>query len=145
MQNFIRILATRLLIASSLLSPVTLSSSIVAQDRQRRTTDETSPQKTWPTAQPSIVKKASESKEPVQVSNEPVMRIALSTDSRIATVSTTAQLLNASEIASEALPLNTSRLRIDSRMLSPSQAGKSRAFDLEFAQSCSHDKAGRMI
>jgi len=145
MQNFIRILATRLLIASSLLSPVTLSSSIVAQDRQRRTTDETSPQKTWPSDQPSIVKKASESKEPVQLSNEPVMRIALSTDSRIATVSTTARLLNASEIASEVLPLDTSRVRIESRMLSPSRVVNDRAFDLEVARSLSHDEAGRII
>src|SRR5258706_11252877 len=145
MQNFIRILATRLLRASSLLSSVTFSSSIVAQDRQRRTTDETSPQKTWPTDQPSIVKKASESKEPVQVSNEPVMRIALSTDSRIATVSTTARLLNASELSSETLPLETARLRIESRMLSPSRPANEHAFDLEIARSVTRDEADRIV
>ncbi|MDX6289729.1 MAG: hypothetical protein QOH42_1528, partial [Blastocatellia bacterium] len=145
MQKLIRILAIRLLIASTLLSPVTLSSSIVAQDRQRRTTDETSPQKTWPSDQPSVVKKTSEAKEPVQLSNEPVMRIALSTDSRVATVSTTARLLNASEIASEALPLDATRLRIESRMLSPSRPANDRAFDLEVARTLSREEADRII
>lgn len=145
MQNLIRTLATRLLIASTLLSPVTFSSSLVAQDRQRRTTDETGSQKTWPSDQPSIVKKASETKETVQLSNEPVMRIALSTDSRVATVSTTARLLNASEIASEVLPLDTSRVRIESRTLSPSRPVNEHAFDLEIARSLSRDEADRII
>jgi stage II sporulation protein D len=145
MQKLFRTLATRLLIASTLLSPVTFSSSLVAQDRQRRTTDETGPQKTWPSDQPSIIKKTSETKETVQLSNEPVMRIALSTDSRVATVSTTARLLNASEIAFEVLPLDTSRVRIESRMLSPSRPANDHAFDLEVARSLSRDEAERII
>lgn len=145
MQKSFRTLATRLLIASTLLSPVTFSSSLVAQDRQRRTTDETGSQKTWPSDQSSIVKKASETKETVQLSNEPVMRIALSTDSRVATVSTTAHLLNASEIASEVLPLDTSRVRIESRMLSQSRPANDHAFDLEVARSLSRDEADRII
>ena len=145
MQKLIRTLATRLLIASTLFSPVAFSSSMIAQDRQRRTTDEAGPQKTWPSDQLSIVKKTSESKQPVQLSNEPVMRIALSTDSRVATVSTTARLLNASEAGSETLPLETSRLRIESRMLSPSRPANDRAFDLEIARSLSRDEADRTI
>src|SRR5258708_36577267 len=108
MQAFIRIIATRLLIASTLLSLLNISSAIIAQDRQRRTTDESGQQKTWPSDQASIVKKTSESKEPVQLSSEPVMRIALSTDSHSATISTTASLLNASEAAAQPLPLDTS-------------------------------------
>jgi stage II sporulation protein D len=145
MKKPIRTLATRLLIASTLLSPVTFSSSMIAQDRQRRTTDETGSQKTWPSDQPSIVKKTSESKEPVQLSNEPVMRIALSTDSRVATVSTTARLLNASEAGAETLPLETSRLRIESRMLSPSRPANEHSFDLEIARSLARDEADRII
>src|SRR5258706_14637368 len=145
MQERIRTIATRFLIASTLLSPLSFSSAVVAQDRQRRAADETGQPKTWPSDQPSIVKRASESKEPVQLSNEPVMRIALSTDSRVATISTTARLLNASEIASEVLPLDTSRVRIESRMLSPSRVVNDRAFDLEVARSLSHDEAGRII
>jgi stage II sporulation protein D len=144
MQAFIRIIATRLLIASSLLSLLNISSLIVAQDRQRRATDESGQQKTWPSDQASIVKKTSESKEPV-LSNEPVMRIALSTDSRVATISTTARLLNASELSSETLPLETTRLRIESRMLSPSRPANEHAFDLEIARSVTRDEADRIV
>jgi stage II sporulation protein D len=144
MQAFIRIIATRLLIASTLLSLLNISSLIVAQDRQRRATDESGQQKTWPSDQASIVKKTSESKEPV-LSNEPVMRIALSTDSRVATISTTARLLNASELSSETLPLETTRLRIESRMLSPSRPANEHAFDLEIARSVTRDEADRIV
>ena len=144
MQALIRIIATRLLIASTLLSLLNISSLIVAQDRQRRATDESAQQKTWPSDQASIVKKTSETKEPV-LSNEPVMRIALSTDSRVATISTTARLLNASEMSSEALPLETTRLRIESRMLSPSRPVNEHAFDLEIARSVTRDEADRIV
>jgi stage II sporulation protein D len=145
MQERIRIIATRLLIATMLLSPFSFSSGVVAQDRQRRTADETGQPKTWPSDQSSLVKKTSESKEPVQLSNEPVMRIALSTDSRAATISTTARLLNASEGGSEALPLETTRLRIESRTLSPSRPANDHAFDLEVARSLSRDEADRTV
>jgi stage II sporulation protein D len=144
MQAFIRIIATRLLIASTLLSLLNTSSLIVAQDRQRRATDESGQQKTWPSDQASIVKKTSESKEPA-LSNEPVMRIALSTDSRVATISTTARLLNASELSSDTLPLETTRLRIESRMLSPLRPANEHAFDLEIARSVTRDEADRIV
>jgi stage II sporulation protein D len=144
MQERTRTIATRLLIASTLLSPLSLSSAMVAQDRQRRAVDETGQPKTWPSERPSIVKKTSESKEPAQLSNEPVMRIALSTDSRVATISTTGRLLNASEVGSETLPLETTRLRIESRMLSPRPAND-HAFDLEVARSLSRDEADRTV
>ncbi len=145
MQEPIRTIATRLLIASTLLSPIGFSSAAIAQDRQRRTTDESDQQKTWPADQASIVKKASESKEPVQLSSEPVMRIALSTDSHSATISTTASLLNASEAGAQPLPLDTSRLRVESRMLSPSRPSSDRAFDLDVARSLSRDEADRIV
>ena len=48
---------------------------------------------------------------------EPLMRIALSTDVRAATISTTAKLLNASDLISEPQPLEVSRVRVESRML----------------------------
>ena len=49
------------------------------------------------------------------------MRIALSTDVRAATISTTASLLNTSDLLSEPQPLEVSRVRVESRMLSPVQ------------------------
>ena len=145
MQEPIRTIATRLLIASTLLSPLSFSSAVIAQDRQRRATDESGQQKTWPSDQASIVKKASESKEPSQLSNEPVMRIALSTDSHSATISTTASLLNASDTNAQPLPLDTSRLRVESRMLSPTRPSNDHAFDLEVARSLSRDEADRIV
>ena len=143
MQDSIRSISILLLIASTLLSPLTVSSAIVAQDRQRRASDQPTQQKTWPSDQPSIV--TLESKEAVPLSNEPVMRIALSTDSRAATISTTARLLNASEAGSQALPLETTRVRIESRMLSPSRPVNDHPFDLEVGRSLSRDDAERIV
>ena len=145
MQNSIRTIAILLLIASVLLSPLTFPALIVAQERQPRVPAGTGEKKTWPADQGSIVRKASESKEQGQLQNEPVMRIALSTDTRAATISTTAKLLNASEFNPSALPLETTRVRVESRMLSPSTPVKDRAYDLEIARSLSHDEAERMI
>jgi stage II sporulation protein D len=145
MQDSIRTIAILLLIASVLLSPLTFAASIAAQERQPRAPADTGEKKTWPADQGSIVRKASESKEPGQLSSEPVMRIALSTGTRAATISTTAKLLNASEFNAAALPLETARVRVESRMLSPSTPVKEPAYDLEIARSLSRDEAERMI
>ena len=144
MQNSFRTIATLLLIATVLLSPITLP-QIIAQDRERRAPAVTGQQKTWPAENDSLVRKASESKDPVQLSNEPVMRIALSTGVRAATISTTARLVNASEFGAEALPADTSRVRVESRMQSAAQPPKDLAFDLEVARSLLRDEADRMI
>ena len=79
----------------TLLSPLTFSSATFAQDRQRQPPVETGTQKSWPVDQDSIVKKSAKAKDQVTLSNEPVMRIALSTGTRTASISTTARLLNA--------------------------------------------------
>jgi len=89
--------------------------------------------------------KSGQSKEPVQVSNEPVMRIALSNGSRSATISTNARLVNASEFNPQALPLETTRVRIESRMSSPVPPSNDRPFDLEVGRSLSRDDADRMV
>jgi stage II sporulation protein D len=140
MQKSIRTSATLLLIATVLLAPLALT---LAQDR--RAPADTGQQKPWSTDQTSIVKQASESKDAAQLSNEPVMRIALSTGVRAATISTTARLVNASEFSPQALPLETTRVRIESRMLSPSPAASDRAFDLEVGRSLARDDADRLV
>lgn len=53
------------------------------------------------------------------LSPEPLMRIALSTNTRAATISTTAQLVNASELNASPEVLETGRVRVESRFLSP--------------------------
>src|SRR5438477_7884861 len=135
-----------LLIASILISPLSFASSIIAQEtRQRRTQDETSEgtQRTWPSGPRSIIKSASDIPGP-SISPEPVLRIALSTDTRAATISTTARLLNASELNSTAPPLDTTRLRIESRLLSPSRQSTTQNYEVEIARSLSREEAERL-
>jgi stage II sporulation protein D len=141
-------IAIVLLIASVLISPLTFAPSIVAQEtRERRKQDEKSEktQPTWPAEQVSVVKKAGEPNELAQLSNEPVMRIALSTGTRSATISTTARLLNASEFNSATQPLESARVRIESRMLSPTRPVGDRAYDIEIGRSLSREEADRMV
>src|SRR5207237_2098821 len=135
-----------LLIASVLASPFSLASSIIAQEtRERRTQDEKSEgtQRTWPSEPRSIIKSASDVSGP-SISQEPVLRIALSTDTRAATISTTARLLNASELNSSAQPLDATRLRIESRLLSPSRQSNTQNYEVEIARSLSREEAERL-
>ena len=75
---------------------------------------------------------------------EPVMRIALSTNTRAATISTAAQLLNASDFAGEPQPLETSRVRVESRMLSP-QDSHDQDVEITLAGALSREDADRLI
>jgi stage II sporulation protein D len=70
----------------------------------------------WNTPDSSITKSALQSlvREP-----EPLMRIALATDVRSATVSTNAQLLSATDLAQTFMPLDVTRVRVEARLLSP--------------------------
>ncbi len=145
MKTYFRIGATFLLCAGMLLSPATFATTTAAQDRERRSSTDQEEKKTWPSGQTSIVRKAGEAKESPQLSSEPVMRIALSTGTRSAAISTTAKLLNASESNTAALPLQTARVRVESRLLSPSSAAREPAYDLEIANSLARDEADRMI
>src|SRR5687767_8647526 len=50
---------------------------------------------------------------------EPTIRVALTTDARSAVISTTGHLMNASGNSKTLLALDTSRVRVDARLLSP--------------------------
>jgi stage II sporulation protein D len=50
---------------------------------------------------------------------EPVMRIALATDVRAATVSTNAGLMSATDLAQTLVPLDVARVRVEAHLLSP--------------------------
>ena len=118
----------------SLLSPGVSGGSVKAQSQPE-----------WPSKEDSVVKKTSQSDSVTRLSREPVMRIALSTGTRAATISTTSHLLNASEINSSTQPLETARVRIESRMLSPTRPANERSYDLEIARSLSREDADRMV
>jgi stage II sporulation protein D len=146
MQISTRTIATLLLIVGMLISPLSFAPSTSAQEtRERRASGDAGEknQRTWPADERSILKKASEPS--AQLSNEPVMRIALSTGVRAATISTTASLLNASEFNSSVQPLETARVRIESRMLTPSRQTNEPPIDIEVARSLSREDAERMV
>lgn len=73
---------------------------------------------------------------------EPKIRVALTTDVRSATISTTGQLLNASGGETTMLGLDTSRVRVDARMLSSLPATNDDAlFRVIVAGPAQHDEA----
>jgi hypothetical protein len=75
---------------------------------------------------------------------EPVMRIALSTNTRAATISTAAQLLNASDLIGEPQPLESSRVRVESRALSP-QDLHDQDVEVLLARALTREDADRLI
>ena len=73
---------------------------------------------------------------------EPTIRVALSTDARSAVISTTGHLMNASGGGSTLLALDTSRVRVDPRLLSPLPASNDTAtFTVFVAGAATHDEA----
>ncbi|HXI62582.1 MAG TPA: SpoIID/LytB domain-containing protein [Pyrinomonadaceae bacterium] len=127
-------------IAIVLLSAVFLSASnalVLAQDARDK------PKSTWPTESKSVVKKT-EDAAAITLSDEPVMRIALSTGTSAATISTTARLLNVSEIDTNNQPLETTRIRVESRMLTPSNVVNDRSYEMTLATSLSREDADRL-
>jgi stage II sporulation protein D len=75
---------------------------------------------------------------------EPLMRIALSTDTRAATISTTAKLLNASDLIAEPQPLEVSRVRVESRVLSPTPPADQN-IEIVAGKSLTRDDADRLV
>ena len=135
-----------LLIASLLVSSLSGGFAKAQEQRPRRTPDEKEKkEREWPAKEDSVVRKPSEPDSLAQLSEEPIMRIALSTGTRAATISTTAHLLNASEVNSSKQPLDIARVRIESRMLSPARSTNDRTYDIEVARSLSREDAGRTI
>jgi len=142
MQTLIRITTAHLLAASLLLSALPCARLVLAQAPPGPRDDRAL--ETWSKGHDSVVRTAAQSGAPeLKLSPEPVMRIALSTGVRAATISTTARLLNASEFNSSALPLETARVRVESRMRTPSLSD--RGFDIEIARSLSREEAEQMV
>src|ERR1041384_284933 len=99
-----------LLLAQSLLLPI--ASAQQQETRPRRT----QPVWTPPSATTPIVDSPGLS---IATGPEPTIRVALTTDARSAVISTTGHLMNASGGGKTLVALDTSRVRVDPRMLSP--------------------------
>jgi stage II sporulation protein D len=114
--------AVLLLLALQTFNPIV----VVCQGevRQRRTQtatrSETTPSSSdeWTVpANPSIVSLAGSNV--TKLSEEPTIRVALATDVRSATISTSGHLMNASDVATTLMPLDVARVRVEPRLLSP--------------------------
>jgi len=112
MRSFLVRRAITLLLAQSLLLTVTVGQQ---ETRPRRT------QPSWPAPQASapIVPTPNLA---VLTGPEPTIRVALTTSARSAVISTAGQLMNASGGGSKLVALDTSRVRVDARLLSPKPA-----------------------
>src|SRR5262245_46905554 len=129
MIGLIRRFAAVLLLAAFGCSPI--APLVLAQQPSARSDDKST---RWPADKTSIVTTASETGT-TTLSNEPVMRIALSTGTSAATISTAAQLLSVSEFSSESQPVEAARVRVESRMLTSGRAPDERSYEVEIARS----------
>src|SRR2546421_3711749 len=138
MFGLIKRFAAVLLLAAFGCSPI--APLALAQQPGARSDDKSN---RWPSDKSSIVNTASENGT-TTLSNEPVMRIALSTGTSAATISTAAQLLSVSEFSSESQPVEAARVRVESRMLAPTRVANDRAYEIEIARGVSREEADRL-
>src|SRR5262245_44193608 len=103
-----------LLLAHSLLLPIAFG--------QQQTNETTRPRRTQPVWTPPAATTPVINTTPTLTTlsgPEPTIRVALTTDARSATISTTGHLMNASGGGTSLVALDTSRVRVDPRLLSP--------------------------
>lgn len=130
-----RKLITVLLAQAFFLSPILAQQQTPSETRPRRV------EPAWP--QPASTTPIIPSPNLAVVTGpEPKIRVALTTDTRSAVISTTGHLMNASGGGSTLLALDTSRVRVDARLLSPLPAAKDEAaFKVIVAGAASRDEA----
>src|ERR1041385_7238241 len=105
--------AITVLLAHALLLPIAYG--------QQQTTESTRPRRAEPVWAPPSVTNPIDPIPPLAIATapEPKIRVALNTDARSALISTTGHLMNASGGGTTLLALDTSRVRVDPRLLSP--------------------------
>src|SRR5215212_11013882 len=107
-----------LLLVQSLVLPLAIAQQQTREDTRPRRTQ---PVWTPPSAATPII--TPPSLTPL-AGPEPTIRVALTTDARSAVISTTGHLMNASGSGTTLLALDTSRVRVDPRLLSPLPAAR---------------------
>lgn len=65
--------------------------------------------------------------------NEPIIRVALATEARSASISTTSHLMNATDVVNTMVALDVARVRVEPRLLSPLPTTTEEAFRLSLA------------
>ena len=117
--------------------------ALAQETRDRRIQSETKKtEKTWSAPPISIAQQATQAPALAKLSAEPVMRIALATNVRSATVSTTAHLLNASQLSM--IPLETSRVHVEARALSPRPVANDATNEVQLARGLPREEADNL-
>jgi len=129
-------------LSAILLAQLLCAPSVFAQGdvrpRRSQTTVEPSPPSTppkdgqWQTPSTSPVTSA-DSLTAGASRNEPVIRVALATGARSASISTTGHLTNATDVANSMVALDVARVRLEPRLFSPLPAATEEAFRLSLA------------
>src|SRR5687767_3433148 len=123
-------------IVAILLAFQLLSSSVVfsqGEVRQRRSQAQVEPSRTsapaaepWKVPADGVIVSIAPAGASLDSKQEPTIRVALATDVRSATISTTGHLMNATDVAT-LLPMDVARVRVEPRLLSPLPAVASSA------------------
>jgi stage II sporulation protein D len=127
MRNFFARSMLAILLASQVLSPSLVFSQQDPSRKQQQPSSQTpsdEPSGEWKLGTPltifdQVVTLDSSTKQ------EPTIRVALATDVRSATISTSGHLLNASDVGTTLVALDVSRVRLEPRLLSPLPAAAS--------------------
>jgi stage II sporulation protein D len=86
----------------------------------------------WQTRSPSLVT-SSDNLTTGDSKNEPIIRVALATDARSASISTTVNLMNATDVVNTMVALDVAKVRVEPRLLSPLPATTEEVFGLSLA------------
>jgi stage II sporulation protein D len=125
------------LLAQSLFLSLALAQQQAPPESRPRRTQPAWPQPSSSSATPIISAPALA----VVTGPEPTIRVALTTDARSAVISTTGRLMNAGDGGTKMLALDTSRVRVNPRLLSPLPVASDALFRVTVAGAASHEEA----
>lgn len=145
MRNFLARSTVAVLLAVQLISPSFAFGQQAGQDKARPPAPPQQPTGDWQIGESLTIFDQPVSDSPVKESaykQEPLIRVALATDVRSATVSTTGHLLNARDDGPTLVALDVARVRLEPRLLSPLPAtDDTDAFRVQLAGLSARDEA----
>ncbi len=130
MRNFFARSMIAILLALQLLAPTLVFSQQDATQKPARTSSPPDESGEWKIGTPLTIFDEFGADSPVKTDRptkqEPIIRVALATDVRSATISTSGHLMNATDLATTLVALDVSRVRLEPRLLSPLPADRNR-------------------
>ena len=113
MPNFLARRMPAVLLAHSLVIPLCIFGQQPAKPADHKSPDQ------WKVPGPRPIVAPDQAGAATVTGPEPTIRVALATDARSATISTTGHLMNATDIAATLVALDVTRVRVEPRLLSP--------------------------